>query len=99
MPHALAEDDGDDRGEPDALSDQLFELHPDDECELDKVGEIVDDVECVPDPDCVMDRVLQGDAVYETDTVAHVLGEGDSVADVDAVTLTEPLTLCVPDEV
>ena len=51
MPHALAEDDGDDRGEPDALSDQLFELHAEDVYELDKVGEIVGDVECVPEPD------------------------------------------------
>ena len=63
MPHTVASDDGDDIGEPDALSDQLFELVPDEENELESVDEIVDDGEIVPDVDCDMERVPHGDAV------------------------------------
>ena len=51
VPQELAEDDGDDFGEPEALSDQLFELHPDGVYELECVGEIVGDFETVPDTD------------------------------------------------
>ena len=53
MPHSVADVDGDDGGEPDALSDQLFELVPHDVYELDTV----------PEPDCDMDCVPHGDAV------------------------------------
>ena len=91
MPHALADGDSDDRDEPDALSDQLFELQPEDEYELDKVGEIVDDGECVPDPDCDIDCVLQGDAVYETDTVPHELAEVDGDVSDELDGLTDPV--------
>ena len=63
MPHSVADVDGDDGGEPDALSDQLLELVPHDVYELDSVDEIVGDGESVPDEDCDMVRVLQGDAV------------------------------------
>ena len=51
--------------------------------ELECVGEIVGDVETVPDTDCDKERVLHGDAVNETDTVPHELGDGDRVADVE----------------
>ena len=57
VPQELAEDDGDDFGKPEALSDQLFELHPDGVYELECVGEIVGDVETVPDTDCDRDCV------------------------------------------
>ena len=46
-----------------------------------------------------MDRVLHGDAVYETDTVPHEVGDGDSVADVEDDSLSVPLTLSDPDDV
>ena len=63
VPHELADVDGDASGEPDALSDLLFELVAHDVYELESVDEIVGDVECVPDPDCDIDRVPHGDAV------------------------------------
>ena len=51
MPHSVADVDGDDGGEPDALSDQLLELVPHDVYELDSVDEIVGDGDSVPDAD------------------------------------------------
>ena len=90
VPHALAEGDSDDRGEPDALSDQLFELHPDGEYELVNVGEIVGDVECVPDTDCDSDCVLHGDAVNEFDSVVEIVGDVESVPDTDCDTERVP---------
>ena len=47
----VANDDKDGSAEPDALSDQLFELQPDGEYELVSVDEIVGDVDTVPDTD------------------------------------------------
>ena len=51
LPDRVADDDEDGGDEPDALSDQLFELQPDGEYELVSVGEIVGDVDTVPDTD------------------------------------------------
>ena len=89
VPHALADVDGDASGEPDALSDQLFELHPDDVYELDSVDECVTDGDSVPDTDCETERVPHGDAVNETDTVPHELDEGecDGVDEPDGLTV------------
>ena len=98
VPHALAEDDGDDIVEPDALSDQLFELHPDDVYELDSVDEIVGDGESVPDPDCDTERVPQGDAVNETDTVPQELNDGECDVVNEPDGLTVPLVQLVTDE-
>ncbi len=98
VPHTLADDDGDDGGEPDALSDQLLELVPDEENELDSVVEIVGDGESVPDPDCDMDRVLQGDDVYDTDTVPHELADADEQVVCETDGLTVPLLMVVTDE-
>ena len=54
--HALADGDGVDIGEPDALSDQLFELQPDDVNEFDRVakvdGEVESEAETDGDDDC-----------------------------------------------
>ena len=98
VPLELAADDGDDIGEPDALSDQLFELVPDEVSELESVDEIVEDVESVPDPDCDVERVPQGDAVKDTDTVPH----GDAEADEQMVSepdgLPENVFELVPDD-
>ena len=75
MPHTVASDDGDDIGEPDALSDQLFELVPHDVYEFDSV----------PDPDCVIERVPHGDAVKDNDAVPQDVYVFDSVPDPDCV--------------
>ena len=98
VPQALAEGDGDDIVEPDALSDQLFELHPDDVYELDKVVEIVGEVECVPDPDCDKERVPQGDAEKESDTVPLTVADADGVDVVESDALVEKLFELVPDD-
>jgi len=96
VPHALTDDDGDDIGEPDALSDQAFEFVTDEVNELDKVAEIVGEVEGVPETDGDTDCVPQVDAVKESDAVPHVLGDtvGDVVSapDEDTVALLGPVT-------
>ena len=61
VPRGLADDDGVDFDEPDALSDPLTVTVPDDVNELDSVVEIVGDVECLPDPDGAREPVPQGD--------------------------------------
>ena len=72
------------------LTDPLNEFVPDEVTEVDKVGETVDEDENEFDTVCDTERVLQGDAVYETDTVPH--GLGDAVVDVvgEMVVLADP---------
>ena len=97
MPHTVASDDGDNIGEPDALSDQLFELVPDEENELESVDEIVVDGESVPDADCDIERVPHGDAVKDTDMVPHALAEADEQIVDELDGLTVPLLTDVAD--
>jgi hypothetical protein len=101
VPQGLADADGDDIGEPDALSDQLFVLVPHDVYELDSVVEIVGDVECVPDLDGAGEPVLQGDGVWDTDPVPHMLddADGDDIAEPDGLTvpLLRPVIEAVED--
>ena len=77
VPHTLADDDGDDIGEPDALSDQLLELVPHDVYELDSVDEIVGDVESVPDTDEVRHKLAEAedDAPPVAEVVALLAAE------------------------
>ncbi len=75
-----------------------MELVPHEVYELDSVDEIVEDVESVPDPDCDMDCVLQGDDVYDTDTVPHELADADEQVVCETDGLTVPLLMVVTDE-
>lgn len=103
VPHALTVVDGESDVEPVALTDPLFEPDTDAVADVENVIDTVDDGELVPDVDRDTERVLQGDAVYETDTVPHALDDGDDDGDVetDALkdALTEPVTVVVWDVV
>ena len=81
------------------VGDNVNVTDPDEVSELDSVVEIVGDKVGVPDPDCDMETVPQGDAVVETDRVAHALADADGDDIVEADGATEPPLVPLPVEV
>ena len=83
---------------PDTVRVVETEVVPVEDCDTERVpqGDAVNDPEL--DPDCDRDRVLHGDAVEESEAVPDPLMDGDREVVVDPVTLTDPLTETVPDE-